>query len=99
MIRFGIPLRERQEKGHPSNLDYGKRVVNGHRIEHLAEQRVIQTIIDLRNEGLSYAKIADFLTKIGVPTKKKGQGWHYEVVRNIFLRSNEKRQNPPQGKR
>jgi len=87
LIRFNIPLRERHAKGRPSNIDYGKRIVNGCRIEHLAEQRVIQTIVDMRGEGLSYAKIAAFLTKIGVPTKKKGKGWHYEVVRNIYLRA------------
>ena len=87
LIRFEIPLRERQGKGRSSNVDYGKRLVQGRRIEHMAEQRVIRTIVDMRNDGLSFQRIADFLSKIGVPTKKKGKSWHCEVVRIIYLRA------------
>ncbi len=86
LIRAGIPLRKRQERRRSSNIDYGKRLVKGQRIEHLAEQKVIQAIVEMRKEGLSFQKIADFLSEIGVLTKKRRQRWHCEVVRNIYLR-------------
>lgn len=87
LIRAGIPLRKRQDRGRPSNINYGKRLVKGQRIEHLAEQRVIRAIIDMNRDGLSFRKIATFLTQIKVPTKRRGQKWHGEVVRNIYLRA------------
>ncbi len=90
LIRFGIPIRKAAVKGRNSNINYGQRLVSGRRIEHQAEQRVIQTVVDMRKEGLSYDKIAAFLSKIQVPTKKKGQKWHHEVVRLIYLRATEK---------
>ena len=87
LLRFGIPLCGRQEKGRSSNIDYGKRIVSGRRIEPMAEQRVIRTIVDMRRDGLSFGQIAEFLSKIGVPTKKRGKKWHCEVVRIIYLRA------------
>ncbi len=85
LIEAGIPLRKRQEKGRPSNPRYGSKAVKGHRVDVLAEQRVIKTIVEMRNNGLSFPKIAEFLSGMGVPTKTRRKKWHKEVVRQIYL--------------
>lgn len=52
---------------------------------HLAEQRVIKTIMDMRDRhGLSFQKIADFFSGIGIPTKRKQRKWNKEVIRCIY---------------
>jgi len=81
----GIPIRKRQEKGRSSNPRYGSKAVKGHRVEDLTEQRVIKTVIEMRNDGISFPKIARFLTGAGVPTKTRRRKWHPEVVRQIYL--------------
>ena len=81
----GVPIRERQQKGRSSNPRYGTRSVKGQRVEHMGEHRVIKTIVEMREEGLSFRQIADFLTKVGVPTKTRRKKWHKEVVRQIYL--------------
>lgn len=51
------------------------------RIAHLGEQRVIESIRRMSIDGLSYRKICDFLTSVGVPTKNRGKGWQPEMIR------------------
>lgn len=85
LIRTGIPVRERQEKGRSSNPRYGTKPTKGHPVDHLGEQRVIKTVIDMRNDGISFPKIAKFLTGAGVPTKTRRKKWHPEVVRQTYL--------------
>lgn len=83
--RAGIRLRKRQEKGRSSNPRYGLKPMKGHPVANLGEQRIITTIIEMHNDGLSFTKIADFLTAAGVPTKMRRKKWHPEVVRQICL--------------
>jgi transposase len=87
LIKANIPLRKRQTSGKASNPHYGSRVVKGQRVEHLTEQRVIMTIVEMRDDGMSFPKIARFLSKVGIPTKKRGHKWHPEVVRQIYMKS------------
>ena len=54
-------------------------------MEDRAEQRVIETVLDMRNNGISFPMIARFLTGAGVPTKTRRKKWHPEVVRQIYL--------------
>lgn len=51
---------------------------------HAQESRVIGMIKHLRLEGLTYRKIAEILTEMKIPTKKRGQKWHPEMVRRIL---------------
>ena len=50
------------------------------------EQRAIKTMIDLRDRGLSYRKIAELLTEMKIPTKTGLDKWHNNVVREIINR-------------
>jgi hypothetical protein len=46
--------------------------------------RVIEAARDMRQNGMSLRQIAKFLTKIGVPTKRRGVGWHPEMVKRLL---------------
>ncbi len=85
LIKSGIPLRQsHKQHGRHSTPRFGTKIVNDKVVPHLAERRVVDTIIDLREKGFSFRQVADFLSKLGIPTKRKGQKWHKEVVRQIY---------------
>ena len=87
LIEFGIPLKQRGKPGlRPAQVPYGYRRSDGLLVPHLGEQRVIQSIRKMSDDGLSYRKICDFLTSVGVPTKNQGKGWQPEMIRRILTR-------------
>lgn len=87
LIEFGIPLKQQGKPGlRPAQVPYGYRRSDGLLVAHLAEQRVIHSIRKLSNDGLSYRKICDFLTSVGVPTKNQGKGWQPEMIRRVLTR-------------
>ena len=81
LIRAGIPIR----KG-IRNTGYGLKAVKGRPADDNVERKVIDTIIDLRDGGMSFDKIAHFLTKMGVPTKTRRRKWNGGCVRVIFIK-------------
>lgn len=83
--RSGIRLRKRQEKGRASNPRYGLKPMKGYPVTNFGEQRIITAIMEMQKDGLSFTKIAKFLTAAGVPTKMRRRKWHPEVVRQICL--------------
>ena len=85
LLKASVPLRGRQEKGRSSNPRYGTRATEGYRIDDKPEQRVIQTVLEMHRDGISFLKIAKFLTGAGVPTKTRRKKWHSEVIRQIYL--------------
>lgn len=85
LTRAGIPVRRRAQPGFAA-LGYGTRNVRGRRVDDQIEQRVINSIIELREDGMSYDKIASFLTKMGVPTKTRRRKWNGGCIRVIYLR-------------
>ena len=85
LLRFGIPIREaHQPHGRPSRPKFGKQIRKGVETAHLAEQRVVRAVLNMRAQGLSLRQIARFLTEIGVPTKCRGKSWHPEMVRRVI---------------
>lgn len=88
LIEFGIPLRKQGKPGkRPAQVPYGYRRADGLLVPHLGEQRVIQSVRKMSNDGLSYRQICDFLTSVGVPTKNQGKGWQPEMIRRLLNRS------------
>ena len=84
LVRFGIPLREAHlPHGRPAQPKFGMKVKQDKVITHLAEKRVVEAVKDMRRQGMSLRQIAKFLTKIGVPTKRRGVAWHPEMVKRI----------------
>lgn len=89
LIRAGIPIR----KG-IRTTGYGVKAVKGRPVGAGAEQKVIDTIVELRDGGMSFDKIAHFLTKMGVPTKTRRKKWNGGCVRVIYLRHREQPLTP-----
>jgi site-specific DNA recombinase len=58
----------------------------GKLVENTLEQKVIEKVIMLRNEGLSYIKIAAHLNKQGYFSKKGGK-WHQESIKRICVKA------------
>lgn len=88
LIKEGVELRKpNQHHGRPSQPKYGSQYRNGNLIKHLGEQRVIQTVNEMSDEGMSLRQIARFLDQIGVPTKCKGKKWHPQMVKNIIVKA------------
>ena len=84
--RFDIPIREahKPHNGRLSEPRYGVKLRSGRAAPHLAEQQMIESIRELRGQGLTLRKIAEILTSMGVPTKKRGKRWHPEMVKRIL---------------
>ena len=62
---------------------FGFDVVDGKLIPNLQEQRVIEEMKQLREQGLSYNRIAEYLRQKGVPTKRGGR-WDASTVKKIL---------------
>lgn len=84
LVRLGISLREpHQPHGRPGQAKFGTKMKDGKLVTHMAEKRVVEAAQDMRRQGMSLRQIARFLTKIGVPTKRRGVAWHPEMVKRI----------------
>jgi hypothetical protein len=85
LIEFGIKRKAQGKPGlRPAQVPYGHRLSNGVMVPHLGEQRVLSSVKKMVSNGLSYRKVCEFLTSVGVPTKKRGQRWHPETVRRLL---------------
>ena len=87
--RFEIPVREahKPHNGRVSCQKYGTKLRSGRASPHVAEQKMIETIKELRAQGMTLRKVAEILSNMGVPTKKRGNRWHPEMVKRILDRS------------
>src|ERR1043166_6594105 len=82
--RTSAALNYKKAHGEAYNhAPYGKDVEDGKLVENASERRVIARMAALREQGLSYAKIAETLNVDGVPTKKSGK-WGAQTVLNIL---------------
>jgi len=87
LVEFKIHVREKGKPGlRPAQAPYGYRRLNGLLVPHLGEQRVIEAVKRMSSDGLSYRKICELLTGIGVPTKNRGKGWQPEMIRRLLAR-------------
>jgi hypothetical protein len=88
LLRFKIPLRGRWRNPHRvHNLPFGKKCIRGRVVAHEGEQKIISSILEMKNQGFSNVAIARALSAMKTPTKKRGKRWHYEMVRQILLRT------------
>ncbi len=88
LIEFGIKRRQRGAPGkRPAQAPYGYRMSNGLMVEYKVEQRILSAVLKMSAQGLALRQICELLSKIGVPTKRRGQRWHPEMIRRILVRS------------
>lgn len=60
-------------------------------------QHVIDRIVRLRGERMSWAEIARTLTAQGVPPPRGGKRWYYDVIRAAYIREQERGNSGNQG--
>ncbi len=85
LIQFGIKPKSQGKPGlRPAQVPYGYRMSNGLMTPHLGEQRVIAAVKKMVEGGLSYRKVCEFLSAVGVPTKNRGIRWHPEMIRRLI---------------
>ncbi|RLA68179.1 MAG: hypothetical protein DRQ88_00830 [Epsilonproteobacteria bacterium] len=68
-----------------NRLKYGERKVQGLIVPHLEEQKVIQKMIGLKNQGFSLRKISKYLMEKNIKSKRGGQ-WDKSVIGEILKR-------------
>jgi len=91
LIKFNIPIKEAGRNRDPSiKRKYGEKLLNGKLIEHKQERRVIDSMLEMKEEGLSYSAIARVLNQMKVKTKTQGKSWSWATVRRIILRETTK---------
>jgi len=84
-----IELREaHQHHGNPAETRYGKRKWGSRQIDHAAEQKVIEAVIEMKKASMGLRQIARTLTSMGIQTKCQGKRWHPEMVRRIIQLAN-----------
>lgn len=85
LLNAGIPLRERSKPhGRQSQVKYGQRRVQGKVVDNMKEQKIIVSVQQMWQQGLTLRQIAKNLSAMGVPTKCNGQKWHQEMVRRLL---------------
>jgi hypothetical protein len=88
LMKHGIEIREKsQHHGNPAQPKFGHRKVKKSLVDHKVEQKTIEAITQMKEEGLSLRAIARCLNQMKVPTKKRGKSWHPEMVRRILTSS------------
>ena len=73
-----------------SHAKYGEKVVCGDIVPHPREQKIIKTIMDMREKGLSFAKVALCLNQKKI-RGKLGSTWSPKTVRDVVVREQKRR--------
>lgn len=81
---FGIALRD--EDRFCGTLPFGKRWKQRQIVLNVREQSAIEKAKELRNQGLSFDKIASIMNTMGVRTKTGRTKWYAKTVRDIVIR-------------
>lgn len=83
----GIPVREvGSNQKRKRGLAYGSKVQRRSIAVYKREQETIAKMIELRDRGFSYWKIAEILNAMKVPTKTGRGKWHARTVLSILKR-------------
>lgn len=72
-------------------LRYGEKLSGTTRVAHKGEQKIINKMIALREQGLSFKKISEYLNDNNIPTKLGGS-WYPSTVKSIVNRELKKRE-------
>ena len=88
---FGIPLRDADQTPwyRRGQIGYGTRVVHGRLAVNQREVDTIEHMVELRDKGFSYWKIAEILNAMGVPTKSRRAEWQAATVMKILKAAHE----------
>lgn len=89
MKAFKIPLRDctEQLRFNKGQMAFGERQTAQGVIPHKGQEDVMGIMIKLRSKDYSYWKIADELTRRGIPTKNGNRQWKAATVMKICKRA------------
>ena len=85
LVRFCLPIRQAcLPHGRPAQPRFGLSYRRQALINYKPEQRVIDTIVELKSQGMSLRQIARTLSKLKIPTKLSGVAWHPMMVKRVL---------------
>ena len=65
------------------HVPFGFKRFKGKLLSHDAEQKIVQTVLDMREKGLNFSMISRELNHMGLKTKK-GNRWYPQTVKNVI---------------
>ena len=85
--KYEIPIRESGDniqRRSGRGLAFGRKISNRLEVDHKRELEAVAKMRSLRDQGLSYWKIADILNAMKVPTKTRRGRWHARSVQQVL---------------
>jgi site-specific DNA recombinase len=64
------------------HVPFGFKKFKGKLLSHDAEQKIVQTVLGMRQKGMNYSMISRELNLMGLKTKK-GNRWYPQTVKNV----------------
>jgi len=71
-------------------LSYGEKLIGTKRVVHKGEQKIINTMLALADEGQSFTQISKYLNNKKIPTKRGGS-WYPSTVKEIIKREQKRK--------
>ncbi len=71
-------------------LSYGEKLIRTTRVVHKGEQKVIEKMLALLDEGQNFTQISNYLNSKKIPTKRGGS-WHPSTVKEIIKRTQKRK--------
>jgi len=65
------------------HVPFGYKKFKGKLLAHKDEQKIIKTVLDLRDKGFNYSRISRELNQQGFKTKKRNR-WYPQTVKNVI---------------
>jgi site-specific DNA recombinase len=82
--RTKAALQYKKSKGQPlGSAKFGENVTQENILPNLEEQKIINSILELRSSGGTLQQIADYLNENEI-TSKRGGIWHQRTVKNVI---------------
>jgi|TARA_Y100000768_G_C23798360_1_gene595916 predicted DNA-binding protein YlxM (UPF0122 family) len=84
-------LRIKKDELKSPSLRFGEKLSGATQVVHKGEQKTINKMIELREQGQSFKKISEYLNDNNIPTKLGGS-WYPSTVKSIVKRELKKRE-------
>ena len=76
-------MRKEIDRRHIRPAPYGFRIAGDRASQHPDEMPALKKLLGMRLKGVSLREIALWLDEQGVPTRRRGNDWHSQVVKLI----------------
>ena len=79
-----IRLKIAKEKRRSGWLEYGIKFENGRRVQHVREQKIIESMVNKRSHGWSYNRICKWLESRGIRSPSSQKRWFPGSVKRLI---------------